>query len=286
MAEPLDIIGKLFGRLIVVEQGPSTKKGHTQWLCLCDCGNKKLILGSNLTTGKVRSCGCLRFETTWKIEDLVGRVFGQLTVLAYEKVVSKRGSFWLCQCACGNQKAVSRKSLMNGDASSCGCARYIRTAESLARRAAKNKAKIPNPELLALVEKTCRDCEETKPRGDFPRNSFTSDGMGEYCKPCHNRKGRENRKKNHGSRGYHLKYRYGITQDEFNKIIELQDGLCAICQKSPTGAKPWHVDHDHSTGRVRGILCHSCNTALGNFKDDPEILRKALEYLQTAETTK
>ena len=62
-------------------------------------------------------------------------------------------------------------------------------------------------------------------------------------------------------------------------MVEDQEGKCAICLSLPKGIKPWHVDHDHSTNKVRGILCHHCNTALGNFNDDPDILERALEYL-------
>lgn len=76
-----------------------------------------------------------------------------------------------------------------------------------------------------------------------------------------------------------LKYRFGITLDEYNAILVSQNGGCAICGQPP-GVKRLHVDHDHATGKVRGVLCGPCNHALGLMKDDPERLRKAATYIE------
>ena len=116
----------------------------------------------------------------------------------------------------------------------------------------------------------------TKPLSEFPRNKRSKDGHAFYCKPCHNRKGRESRERHHGStRSYHLKARYGITGAEASRMLEAQAGLCAICRVRPAE----HVDHDHVTGRVRRLLCFNCNGGLGQFRDDPFLLRAAAEYL-------
>jgi hypothetical protein len=126
----------------------------------------------------------------------------------------------------------------------------------------------------------CPACGERKPIGDFPRNRSRRTGRGIYCKPCHNRIGRENRTKNHGStRSYHLKARYGITAADAQRMLEEQGGLCAICRERPAD----HVDHDHLTGRLRRLLCFNCNGGLGQFRDDPELLRAAAAYLQECE---
>jgi hypothetical protein len=79
-----------------------------------------------------------------------------------------------------------------------------------------------------------------------------------------------------GARHYHLKRRYGIGSDDVEAMIEAQGGLCAICGEAP----PAHVDHDHGTGAVRGILCFNCNGGLGQFRDRVDILRNAIEYLE------
>jgi hypothetical protein len=73
-----------------------------------------------------------------------------------------------------------------------------------------------------------------------------------------------------------LKHNYGLTLDGFNVLLEMQNGLCCCCQEFMT--KPC-VDHCHSTGRVRGLLCNHCNHALGYAKDNPETLRRLAVYL-------
>jgi hypothetical protein len=76
-----------------------------------------------------------------------------------------------------------------------------------------------------------------------------------------------------------LKMRYGITYGDRNALIEAQGNKCAICKNGP-GMKGWHVDHCHTTGTVRGILCFKCNTGLGNFSDSVEFLANAIAYLK------
>jgi len=77
-----------------------------------------------------------------------------------------------------------------------------------------------------------------------------------------------------------LKKKYGLTLAEYNQIHERQQGACAICLKSLLPGLT-HVDHDHNTGRVRGLLCRRCNRAIGLLYDDLLILRHAIEYLES-----
>jgi hypothetical protein len=93
--------------------------------------------------------------------------------------------------------------------------------------------------------------------------------------PCHNARGRASRDKVGGSRTYHLSRRYGISAAEADLMLEAQGGMCAICGVAPAV----HVDHDHHTGDVRQLLCFNCNGGLGQFKDDPSVLRAAADYL-------
>lgn len=83
-----------------------------------------------------------------------------------------------------------------------------------------------------------------------------------------------------------LKAEFGITLAEYSTLLEKQGGVCAICGKSMTGVKEkgkqehaLYVDHDHKTGKVRGILCNNCNFGIGHFLDNPQLLLKAAEYL-------
>ena len=82
----------------------------------------------------------------------------------------------------------------------------------------------------------------------------------------------------------HIRRQYGMTVVEVCAQWESQDGQCAICGdylvfRSPHASKTFHVDHDHRTGEVRGFLCGNCNTGLGRFKDNPDIVQAAATYL-------
>lgn len=81
------------------------------------------------------------------------------------------------------------------------------------------------------------------------------------------------------AKGYALA-KYGITLDDYNRMLAEQGGGCAICgSETNKNGKALFVDHCHDTGRVRGILCYKCNTGLGSFKDDAGLLEKAFRYL-------
>lgn len=85
------------------------------------------------------------------------------------------------------------------------------------------------------------------------------------------------------SRRYKFEKIYGLTEDDFNRMLEQQDGRCALCRR-PFGTaskseKP-HIDHCHDTGVVRGLLCSMCNMGIGCLKDNPDIIRRAADYLE------
>ncbi|MCY7366511.1 MAG: endonuclease VII domain-containing protein [Frankiaceae bacterium] len=125
--------------------------------------------------------------------------------------------------------------------------------------------------------KWCPGCKQELVREAFGSNRSSSDGLTAYCKPCHNAKSKETYTRLYGStREYHLRRRYGITGDEFRALVEAQGGVCALCQER----KAQHVDHDHLTGSVRGVLCSCCNQGLGNFRDRADVMRKAIDYLE------
>lgn len=80
------------------------------------------------------------------------------------------------------------------------------------------------------------------------------------------------------TREYALQYNYGLSLEAYDKLLEAQQGLCAICRHScPSG--PLCVDHDHSTGAIRGLLCRKCNVGIGQLNDDPALVQAALDYL-------
>ena len=79
----------------------------------------------------------------------------------------------------------------------------------------------------------------------------------------------------------HLKRKYGMTLEEYDAMLEAQGGGCFICGRPPREDISLHVDHDHSSGKVRGILCFCCNNALADFREDPALLAKAAAYLSS-----
>lgn len=81
------------------------------------------------------------------------------------------------------------------------------------------------------------------------------------------------------TRRLNMKKKYGVTPEQYEVALELQNHRCAICRKEKEGIREWAIDHCHTTKRFRGILCHQCNTALGLVKDNVETLQLMINYL-------
>lgn len=75
--------------------------------------------------------------------------------------------------------------------------------------------------------------------------------------------------------------KYGITPEMYDDMLDFQGGVCAICLKPPTEFARLAVDHDHDTGRIRGLLCNLCNTAIGMMEDNSDRLRRAAQYVES-----
>jgi hypothetical protein len=140
--------------------------------------------------------------------------------------------------------------------------------------------------------KICTSCKKELRIVDcFHKNKTSKDGHAWQCKKCSRKAGV--RHENGGtvkSATYkykiHIKRTYGITLEERNKILDSQNGCCAICKKplsylvsEKLKQKKLYIDHNHETGKIRGLLCSTCNTGLGMFKDNVEYLRNAITYL-------
>jgi Recombination endonuclease VII len=78
-----------------------------------------------------------------------------------------------------------------------------------------------------------------------------------------------------------LRHKYGMTLSDYDNLLRIQGGLCAICGR-PDERRCLHVDHDHDTGVIRGLLCEHCNAGLGRFKDNSVLLERAAEYIKKA----
>ena len=112
-----DLTGQTFGKLTVVSFTGRDKSGKLTWLCKCECGNEKTVIGGSLTSGNTKSCGCI----TKPFKDLTGQVFGKLTVVSFAGRTNCGNLTWLCKCECGNEKTVRGDSLTMCKTKSCGC---------------------------------------------------------------------------------------------------------------------------------------------------------------------
>lgn len=83
-----------------------------------------------------------------------------------------------------------------------------------------------------------------------------------------------------GMRNYYYKEKYGITREEYEKMLDLQQGVCAICRKECITHDNLSVDHDHITNVVRSLLCQKCNTAIAMLEEDEDLFWNAMEYLK------
>jgi hypothetical protein len=125
--------------------------------------------------------------------------------------------------------------------------------------------------------KICPKCKRTLALELFHKDKNQKDGRNWYCAECKRKIMREwFQSHKDRRRNWDLKKLYGITLEEYQHMVEDQEGHCAICDEEP---KEFHVDHDHETGKVRGLLCFKCNSLLGMASDSIDILSRAIQYL-------
>lgn len=155
-------------------------------------------------------------------------------------------------------------------------------------------------------EKFCQGCKTPKPVGEFYKDQAQKDGKSRLCKECTGlknklyetnnpgkKKDRQKRwktkhrdreliKKRVWNANNRLKLRastYNITVADYERLLQ-KHTVCAICGNPPKGRKPLHIDHDHFTGKVRGLLCSGCNLAIGLFRENIEAMQSAIHYLK------
>jgi len=130
--------------------------------------------------------------------------------------------------------------------------------------------------------KVCTRCGVEKEFSEFHKRAAMSDGHKSECKAC-TRFYQKQKYDSGESRSTIYMRQYGITVEEYDQMVEEQNGCCKICGIDEPGGnrKRFSIDHNHETGEVRGLLCGSCNAALGLFKDNPTILQSAFNYLST-----
>ena len=213
-----------------------------------------------------------------------------------ENVSQIVGGFKLCT-ACLIEKPISAFALQAGTnrRPRLQCRTCVRTKSLLYERAYRKRRsererleREKEPRIDANGRRRCSACKVRKSSDSFPPNAGERDGLSFYCRACVNRKAAEQRAKPK-TREYRRVYmrvlalkRYGLTLDDFDALVSSQDGKCAICEEElvfgVTGGGA--VDHDHETGKVRGLLCRLCNVGVGHFRENTRLLAKAITYLQ------
>lgn len=131
------------------------------------------------------------------------------------------------------------------------------------------------------LEKKCSRCGESKAVESFYASKTSKNGYQSWCKVCYKTKRSAESEWNRGYAAWKhgLKSKFNMTPDDYFEMLGSQHGVCAICYKSD-GNRRLAVDHDHSSGEIRGLLCRNCNVGLGHFKDDTEIMTRAILYIE------
>lgn len=156
---------------------------------------------------------------------------------------------------------AGNKSARDGHQAHC---RACAAAAYRLRRA--DEGQVSRPAEVPEGHKFCRGCRRVLPVSDWSPRVNANDGLAWRCKSCLSAK----------DRAKHLMRTYGMSVADLDAMLLAQHGVCAICQVAPAA----HVDHDHQTDNVRGLLCFRCNAALGQLGDDPLVLRRAARYVE------
>lgn len=146
----------------------------------------------------------------------------------------------------------------------------------------KNKKYLPEKTCIVDNQKKCSKCEKVKDISCFDKRVNRKSGIQSMCKTCRNSYPKNSDSKK--MRNYDLLKTYGITTEDFENLLTLQNNCCAICGVNQdtlkTSKKKYLcVDHCHNTGKIRGLLCDKCNRGVGLLGDNVNTLIKAVEYL-------
>lgn len=255
------------------------KWGNQSWIkCQCDCGKICEKPYTAFKKGRCKTCSykckcrcktdysqILVPKEEWQVQP--GQIFNSWTVigdpyLKYRKRYSSQKKRYIkvhdqvviCRCICGKEKMVVCDSLIKNGSRSCGCKtdlyvkRYIQP---------KNN------------KKRCSRCKKIKKITYFDKNKRTKTGYNGECKFC---KSISSFLANNPE--------CNITREELVKFINNHDKKCEICFRTKENNIRLGIDHCHKTGKIRGILCNNCNTALGKYQDDINLLKNAIKYLE------
>jgi hypothetical protein len=198
---------------------------------------------------------------------------------------------------CGGTKLIgefpSNRAKPDGHGNVCKSCTAARTAALIL------KWREEHPEEAKKLLKECCGCKQVKPVAGFHKNKTTRDGYSTFCKKCQklsNAKWEKNNPEKVDKRRKDLRAKtlkaFGLDTDAYLCLLGEQEGCCAVCGvraqdyewRGKKGAR-FCIDHDHKTGKIRGLLCHACNLGVGHLRDDPELLDLAAAYLRSFDNT-
>lgn len=187
----------------------------------------------------------------------------------------------LCGCGCGEAVRPGRV--------------YAAPSHALPRtRSKEHNAKIGLSNIESNIArrgdnargKVCPQCKQFKAEEEYGvrsvKNSLGVPHLKSWCRQCERTAPKPKQSKEY-RRKHHLKWRYGISHEDYVQMLSDQGGGCAVCGTTEIGdqrASHFHVDHCHTSGKVRGLLCMGCNAAIGSAGDDPSRLRALADYLE------
>lgn len=153
-----------------------------------------------------------------------------------------------------------------------------------------------------MNQRLCQNCNLIQDLTEFSKSSRHKDGLQRKCRTCNKIDCKKfqrnnpdygknyrathpenvikaNRKFKQKNPDYMLRYNYGISQEDYDRLYNKQNGACAICRGICSTGQKLSVDHDHSTKKVRGLLCKRCNRVLGFMEESQDLFKASMEYL-------
>lgn len=252
------------------------------------------------------------------VRNLTGRTFDRWTVKGRAPRRDKYIR-WICECSClaKTRREVLEFILLAGESESCGCKPHKRSESRCGNcgEVGHRVTTCPKPRNSSREKKWCSGCEDNRLANEFSpghskcrkccrenfkrsAESWRIDQSPRLCKVCHKikrifmypsvcRSCSQKRTRTRSpliDRSHHLREIYDIRLEDYDAMLSAQHGRCAIClaDRPARSRRFTHfaVDHNHTTDKIRGLLCFDCNRGLGNFKDDPQLLLTAALYLE------
>jgi hypothetical protein len=258
-----DLSGSVYGRITVVRFSHEPKPYRRFWVCRCACGTER-TLREDYIKSKSASVTC--------------------TLCRRLEIAARTGPRRCPGCDTMRPRSEFHRDSTTTD----GLQRYCTSCSR--SKAAKYRIRLARrrpEEFVIPAQKRCVCCGVTQVAAEFWTDRTQLDGLAKDCSTCANARTRDwYERVGRAKRQPRVRLaRYKMTPDDLAALLLHQGHTCAICRRPLDAPRSFHIDHDHSTGIVRGLLCPTCNNGLGAFRDSPERLNAAIAYLAAPPNT-